>query len=84
MASVLITGTSAGLGFATALTVARAGHTVYATMRNPARSPELAQTAAKARAADPHLHHGCGLGQLSESGDGSDLSRRETSGCAGE
>jgi len=47
MASVLITGTSAGLGFATALTVARAGHTVYATMRNPARSPELAQTAAK-------------------------------------
>ncbi len=47
MASVLITGTSAGLGFATALTVARAGHTVYATMRNPARSPELAETAAK-------------------------------------
>jgi len=47
MASVLITGTSAGLGFATALTLARAGHTVYATMRNPARSPELAQTAAK-------------------------------------
>lgn len=47
MASVLITGTSAGLGFATALTVARAGHTVYATMRNPARSPELAETATK-------------------------------------
>jgi NAD(P)-dependent dehydrogenase (short-subunit alcohol dehydrogenase family) len=47
MASVLITGTSAGLGFATALTVARAGHSVYATMRNPARSPKLAQTAAK-------------------------------------
>lgn len=47
MASVLITGTSAGIGLATALTVARAGHTVYATMRNPARSPELAATAAK-------------------------------------
>jgi NAD(P)-dependent dehydrogenase (short-subunit alcohol dehydrogenase family) len=47
MASVLITGTSAGLGLATALTVARAGHTVYATMRNPGRSPELARTAAK-------------------------------------
>ncbi len=49
MASVLITGTSAGIGLATALTVARAGHTVYATMRNPARSPELAETAAKER-----------------------------------
>jgi NAD(P)-dependent dehydrogenase (short-subunit alcohol dehydrogenase family) len=47
MASVLITGTSAGLGLATALTVARAGHTVYATMRSPARSPQLAETAAK-------------------------------------
>ncbi len=47
MASVLITGTSAGIGLATALTVARAGHTVYATMRNPARAPELAETAAK-------------------------------------
>ena len=47
MASVLITGTGAGLGFATALRVARAGHTVYATMRNPVRSPELAETAAK-------------------------------------
>ncbi len=46
MASVLITGTSAGIGLATALTVARAGHTVYATMRNPARAPELAETAA--------------------------------------
>ena len=47
MASVLITGTSAGIGLTTALTVARAGHTVFATMRNPARSPELAETAAK-------------------------------------
>lgn len=49
MASVLITGTSAGIGLATALTVARAGHTVYATMRNPASSPELAEAAAKER-----------------------------------
>jgi NAD(P)-dependent dehydrogenase (short-subunit alcohol dehydrogenase family) len=47
MASVLITGTSAGIGLTTALTVARAGHTVYATTRNPARSTELAETAAK-------------------------------------
>jgi NAD(P)-dependent dehydrogenase (short-subunit alcohol dehydrogenase family) len=49
MASVLITGTSTGIGLTTALTLGRAGHTVYATMRNPARSPELMDTAAKER-----------------------------------
>ena len=47
MALVLITGTSKGIGMATALVLGRAGHTVYATMRNPNRSPELAQTAEK-------------------------------------
>src|SRR5665213_390606 len=49
MATVLITGTSTGIGLTTALTLGRAGHTVYATMRNPARSPELMDTAAKER-----------------------------------
>jgi NAD(P)-dependent dehydrogenase (short-subunit alcohol dehydrogenase family) len=47
MATVLITGTSKGIGFVTALTLARAGHTVFATMRNPARAPELARQAAE-------------------------------------
>jgi len=47
MASVLITGTSKGIGFEAALAFGRAGHTVHATMRNPAQSPELAQTAAR-------------------------------------
>lgn len=42
MATVLITGTSKGIGYTTALTLARAGHTVYATLRNPARAKELA------------------------------------------
>ena len=47
MASVLITGTSKGIGFEAALAFARAGHKVFATMRNPAQSPELADTAAR-------------------------------------
>jgi len=47
MASVLITGTSKGIGFEAALVFARAGHTVYATMRNPWRSPELVEAAVR-------------------------------------
>lgn len=45
MASVLITGTSSGIGLATALELGRAGHKVYATMRNPARAPQLGERA---------------------------------------
>ncbi|MGZ4814718.1 MAG: SDR family oxidoreductase [Terriglobales bacterium] len=47
MAIVVITGTSKGIGFETALVSARAGHTVLATMRNPSRSPELGEIAAR-------------------------------------
>jgi NAD(P)-dependent dehydrogenase (short-subunit alcohol dehydrogenase family) len=47
MPSILVTGTSRGIGFATALILGRAGHTVYATMREPDLSPELAQIAEK-------------------------------------
>jgi NAD(P)-dependent dehydrogenase (short-subunit alcohol dehydrogenase family) len=47
MASVLITGTSTGIGLATALSLGRAGHTVYATMRNPSRAPALGEKAAQ-------------------------------------
>ena len=47
MARVLITGTSSGIGLATALELGRAGHQVYATMRNPARAPELGEHAGK-------------------------------------
>jgi len=47
MSSVLITGTSKGIGLETALTFGRAGHQVHATMRNPSQSPLLAETAAR-------------------------------------
>jgi NAD(P)-dependent dehydrogenase (short-subunit alcohol dehydrogenase family) len=47
MASVLITGTSKGIGFEAALAFGRAGHQVHATMRNPSSSPVLAETAAR-------------------------------------
>jgi NAD(P)-dependent dehydrogenase (short-subunit alcohol dehydrogenase family) len=47
MAPVLVTGTSKGIGMAIALVLGRAGHTVYATMRNPSGAPELAQIAEK-------------------------------------
>jgi NAD(P)-dependent dehydrogenase (short-subunit alcohol dehydrogenase family) len=45
MASVLITGTSKGIGFETALAFGRAGHTVHATMRNATQSPSLSELA---------------------------------------
>ena len=47
MATILITGTSSGIGLATALELGRAGHKVLATMRNPVRSPLLGELAAK-------------------------------------
>ncbi len=45
MASVLITGTSKGIGLEAALAFALAGQDVHATMRNPSQYLELADTA---------------------------------------
>jgi NAD(P)-dependent dehydrogenase (short-subunit alcohol dehydrogenase family) len=47
MPNIVITGASRGIGLATAVELARAGHQVVATMRNPAGSPELGEQAAK-------------------------------------
>jgi len=47
MANVLITGCSSGIGLATAVALARAGHQVHATMRNPSRGAALRETAEK-------------------------------------
>ena len=46
MARILITGTSKGIGYDIALTLARAGHDVLATMRNPSAS-DLGDVASK-------------------------------------
>lgn len=51
MSIILVTGASRGIGLATALAFARAGHKVAAAMRNPAAAPELARAAAAERLA---------------------------------
>jgi NAD(P)-dependent dehydrogenase (short-subunit alcohol dehydrogenase family) len=47
MASVLVTGCSSGFGKLTALLFARHGHTVFATMRDPAKAGPMAEVAAE-------------------------------------
>ena len=47
MFNIVITGASRGVGLATAVELARAGHQVVATMRNPTGSPELGYQAAR-------------------------------------
>jgi NAD(P)-dependent dehydrogenase (short-subunit alcohol dehydrogenase family) len=51
MPCVFLTGSSSGIGLATALTLGRAGHTVYATMRNPDRAPTLREIIEKEKLA---------------------------------
>ncbi|MDN4982215.1 SDR family oxidoreductase [Bradyrhizobium sp. WYCCWR 13022] len=47
MSIAVITGTSSGIGLASAITLARAGHTVFAGMRNLDKSAELREVAGK-------------------------------------
>ena len=46
MSTALVTGTSSGIGLATAVSLARAGHLVAATMRNLDRAGDLRKIAA--------------------------------------
>jgi NAD(P)-dependent dehydrogenase (short-subunit alcohol dehydrogenase family) len=50
--TVLITGTSSGIGLATAVTAARAGWTVLATMRDPSRAEALREPGVHIRQLD--------------------------------
>lgn len=52
MGIAVVTGSSTGIGQATAVTLARAGHTVYATMRNPAKGGEELRELAKREGLD--------------------------------
>lgn len=47
MSNIIITGCSSGIGFATAVFLARNKHTVFATMRNPMQNMELQNLADK-------------------------------------
>jgi len=47
MRIAFVTGTSTGIGLATAISLARAGHTVYAGMRNPQRHGEMHEAIAR-------------------------------------
>ncbi len=55
MAVVLITGTSSGIGLATALQFARSGNKVYATMRNPDTGAGALKSAAAAEGLKLHI-----------------------------
>jgi len=55
MKTVLITGTSKGIGLETALTFGRAGYKVFATMRNPAKANDFKQSI-QSESLDIHIY----------------------------
>ena len=59
MKSVLITGTSKGIGFETVLSFARGGYKVFATMRNPEAAASLKKTYRRRIFVSHNLQNGC-------------------------
>ncbi len=55
MSNVVVTGSSTGIGQATVVSLARAGHTVFATMRNPDAKEQLLELAGE-DASRVHVH----------------------------
>lgn len=64
MSKILITGTSSGIGLATAIALGRSGHTVMATMRNPDRGSALREVVEKGTPADHNPEDGRRLGRI--------------------
>ena len=64
MTIALVTGTSSGIGLATAVTLARGGHTVIATMRNLESAGELQKIVA-AEKLPVSCHSACNIDPLS-------------------
>ncbi len=61
MKTVLITGTSKGIGLETALTFGRNGYRVFATMRSPDVADDFRQKIADESSGNYHFQNGCRL-----------------------
>lgn len=65
MKSVIITGSSKGIGLETALAFGRAGYKVFATMRNPKSAALLKQKNKEESLPYSDFCNGCRLGRIS-------------------
>ena len=66
MTIAVVTGTSTGIGLATAATLARAGYTVYATMRNPQTGGEEVRAIAERENLPLRIAARCRFGRVGQ------------------